>query len=501
MRFCTKCGKEVGPADKVCRHCGNRLVPVQDSRNAVPPVENRPYTPVNQTPVNSEPEPNDSFGVFGEVPECGNYGTGSGNQGYTSPFANASPEMGGQKPTMAGNAAGDQKPPRKSGVNVGILIALVVLIVALIGAAVWFMLNRERFMGSDVPSSVEEIENSAVPEPDSNREEATVTAAPAEVSAPVQNQLYYVTGVADTIKVRADATANGKVLTKLENGNTVTVEDKNSDPYWKIYIEAEEITGYIDRHYLTTEAAAVTDPTTYYVVNTPAYLSVVDSTSSDYKELERMNNGSTLTVLAKPAGDFWYVYANGSKIYGYVLSSYLSTTAPTPSPSAAPAQTNSSQRVFGAGSPPSSYQGVYTTSVAKGYLALRNAKSFDSSNELGELYNGDQVYAIDTSETYWYVYAPSLGMYGYVNSDYLQSGTAGRRASSTGPSGSTLYYASVSSGYLALRTEKSYDEANEIGPIYNGEEVWVIDSSTGTYWYVYSPTLDAYGYVNSNYLS
>ena len=32
---------------------------------------------------------------------------------------------------------------------------------------------------------------------------------------------------------------------------------------------------------------------------------------------------------------------------------------------------------------------TWTVSVAKGYLALRTAKAYDASNEIGELYTGD----------------------------------------------------------------------------------------------------------------
>ena len=58
--------------------------------------------------------------------------------------------------------------------------------------------------------------------------------------------------------------------------------------------------------------------------------------------------------------------------------------------------------------------------VTSGYLALRNAKAYDSSNEIGKLYTGETVQVQDTSDSqYWYVYAPSLGKSGYVNKDYL----------------------------------------------------------------------------------
>ena len=59
---------------------------------------------------------------------------------------------------------------------------------------------------------------------------------------------------------------------------------------------------------------------------------------------------------------------------------------------------------------------------------------------------------------------------------------------------------SVKTGYLALRTAKAFDSRNEIGELYTGDKVEVLDSSDGTYWYVYSPKLGKYGYVNKNYL-
>ena len=51
-----------------------------------------------------------------------------------------------------------------------------------------------------------------------------------------------------------------------------------------------------------------------------------------------------------------------------------------------------------------------------------------------------------------------------------------------------------------MRTAKAYDESNEIGELYTGDVVQVIDSSDSGYWYVYSPKLNKNGYVNKNYL-
>ena len=138
---------------------------------------------------------------------------------------------------------------------------------------------------------------------------------------------------------------------------------------------------------------------------------------------------------------------------------------------------------------------MYSVSVSKGYLALRTAKAYDSSNEIGELYTGDTVEVMDTSDnTYWYVYSAKLGKSGYVNRNYLVAQGGGSYA------GGSSYTVSVSKGYLALRTAKAYDSKNEIGELYSGDTVQVQDTSDSTYWYVYAPKLGKSGYVNRNYL-
>ena len=165
----------------------------------------------------------------------------------------------------------------------------------------------------------------------------------------------------------------------------------------------------------------------------------------------------------------------------------------------------------------------YTVTVASGYLALRNAKAYDSSNEIGELYTGDTVDVTDSSgSTYWTVYSPKHGKTGYVNRAYLANSAGSRtvkvdsgylalgkggyvnknylQGTSSGTSGETRTV-SVSKGYLALRNAKAYDSSNEIGELYTGDTVQLIDTSDATYWYVYSPKLGKNGFVNKNYLT
>ncbi len=328
---------------------------------------------------------------------------------------------------------------------------------------------------------------------------------------------YYVTGCKDVVKVREEPDEESDVLTKLSNGEKVSLVDKDDDEYWEVYIKAEEIIGYMSNHYLTNEKEAVTEPVTKYVNiedgETMTIRSLPKESASAVGILER---GQKVTLMADMAGEFDYIYANKSKTYGYVTGAELSgkkvsTATPTPTPAPAtetpqPAvqaqpqpQAQPQGKIFGPAAAPVNHLGQYYVSVQKGYLALRNAKAFDSSNEIGQMNNGDYVWAIETGGTYWYVYSPSLGMYGYTNSAYLTTSpvTASR------PSGRTylgVYYANVATGYLALRNATAYDPANEIGKISNGSEVDVIDMSAGEYWYVYVPSLNQEGYVNSQYL-
>ena len=66
---------------------------------------------------------------------------------------------------------------------------------------------------------------------------------------------------------------------------------------------------------------------------------------------------------------------------------------------------------------------------------------------------------------------------------------------------SNTYRVNVATGYLALRTDTAFESGNEIGELYTGDLVEVMDYTGATgYWYVYSPKYDNFGYVNNDYL-
>ena len=220
---------------------------------------------------------------------------------------------------------------------------------------------------------------------------------------------------------------------------------------------------------------------TYRVNVATGYLALrTEAALNTANEIGELYTGDLVEVTDYTgATGYWYVYSPKYDRYGYVNNDYLDAIT---------------------SSGGSSYNTTWTVRVNSGYLALRSAKAFDSSNEIGQLYTGDTVWLSDSSDpTYWYVYSPKLNLYGYTDQNYLYGGN-------TGSTGTTTYFGEtrtvhVNSGYLALRTMKAYDSSNEIGQLYTGDTVQILETSDPQYWYVYSPKYDLNGFVNKDYLS
>ena len=270
---------------------------------------------------------------------------------------------------------------------------------------------------------------------------------------------------------------------QLYSGDTVTVQDFSDATYWYVYSPKLGKYGYVNRNYLIgggSSGGSSVSGTPCTVSVSSGYLALRTAMAYDSSnEIGALYSGETVYVQQYTSSNYWYVYSPKLGKYGYVNCNYL----------------------IGGGSSGNTISGTpYTVSVASGYLALRTAMAYDSSNEIGSLYSGDTVYVQQySSSNYWYVYSPKLGKYGYVNCSYLIGGGSSGSSSSGTVSG-TSYTVNVASGYLALRTAMAYDSSNEIGRLYSGETVYVQQYSSSDYWYVYSPKLGKYGYVNANYL-
>lgn len=261
---------------------------------------------------------------------------------------------------------------------------------------------------------------------------------------------------------------------ELYSGDTVELQDASDPTYWYVYSPKHGLYGYVNKDYLvavdTTPSTPAVSGASWTVSVTSGYLALRNAKAYDSSnEIGQLYSGDTVQLQDSSDSTYWYVYSPKLGKYGYVNKAYL---------------------IAPAGSAPAGGSSGWTVSVTSGYLALRNAKAYDSSNEIGQLYTGDTVNVQDSSDsTYWYVYSPKYGKYGYVNRAYLIA-----------PAGSADWTVSVTSGYLALRNAKAFDRSNEIGQLYTGDTVQIQDSSDSTYWYVYSPKLGKYGYVNKSYL-
>ena len=185
---------------------------------------------------------------------------------------------------------------------------------------------------------------------------------------------------------------------ELYSGDTVQVQDTSDSTYWYVYSPKLNKSGYVNRNYLVGGGTANTGGASYTVSVSKGYLALRTAKAYDDKnEIGELYSGDTVQVQDSSDSTYWYVYSSKLNKSGYVNRNYL----------------------VGAGSSTPSVV-TKTVSVSKGYLALRTAKAYDDSNEIGELYSGDTVQVQDTSDsTYWYVYAPKLNKSGYVNKNYL----------------------------------------------------------------------------------
>ena len=184
-----------------------------------------------------------------------------------------------------------------------------------------------------------------------------------------------------------------------------------------------------------------------------------------------MKHGQTVTLIRKDSSGYWLVYAPSAGTFGFVNADYLSKPQGTPND-------------------------MFVAVGMNNYLALRTSMSYNSENEIGKIHFGEPVeYIAPGNSEYCYVYAPTLGKYGYVNRDYLL-----KVANGSDKITYTLYTVKGVDNYLALRTARAYKSSNEIGKIKNGQKVGYVADGDSTYCFVYAPTLGKFGYVNKNYL-
>jgi len=290
-------------------------------------------------------------------------------------------------------------------------------------------------------------------------------------------QTMYVSGSA-TVSVVEDAKGNGSIIGMLSYGDSVSliknvVADRNDTENSMSFIYSETLGnfGYIKSSNLVEFFDEISSGQVYYVNmdNSDFY---VDQSGSAV--LATLKKNDMVTVIAKMSSGYWRASDKMGEI-GYISSGLLSeekiekknnssktsknssskessskteskAESKVESPVQSEVQSQTESRIeisadstdieetpskteseneptvyTGVGDPPTSGYTLYIVDVDIDYLALRSKASSNPDSIIGELYYGTYVDVIDTSGDYWYIYAPSLGMYGFVsgNSDYL----------------------------------------------------------------------------------
>ena len=192
---------------------------------------------------------------------------------------------------------------------------------------------------------------------------------------------------------------------KLYNNDKAILIRFDESQYWLIYAPSAGKFGYVNKDYLVNSNGRefygfANDM--YVAAGMNNYLALRNEMSNrSSNEIGKIYHGQPVEYIAAGNAPYCYVYAPTLDKFGYVNKDYL----------------------IKVGSGDGNYGNFYPSYKVTGtsqYLALRKARSYDSSNEIGKLRNGQTVeYVGSADSTYWFVYAPTLGKYGYANKNYL----------------------------------------------------------------------------------
>ena len=328
---------------------------------------------------------------------------------------------------------------------------------------------------------------------------------------------YYVSGASGQAVLYEDRNIQSQPLAYLQNGAPVEFVEQENNVFYHVIDHSSGLDGYMRIDELVNSLDQVADgggieteidsgvdiQGVYYVTDTKTFLSLRESPSNDANIIAKLYNGYSVGLIDRTSSRYWEVYDYNSGETGYVLKGYLTddennVRAGVEKETVTVTKPSSTKIV-----------GDYYVTGTKNYLAIRSQPSSSSTVEIGKSYNGNVVGLIEkTNGTFWYVYDYSSGLYGYVKCAYLSTAAPqqSQPAQSTEPAQTAPsladdeYIVSGTKNYLAIRSEPSASEDVEIGKTYNGNTVQVIEKTNGTFWYIYDPASNIYGYVKCAYL-
>ena len=213
-------------------------------------------------------------------------------------------------------------------------------------------------------------------------------------------------------------------LYSVKQNDILSVMAKCSDGIWRVKNVKDEV-GYIDQTMLSKSKIKSESSK---AESSKAESSKAESSKSQSSKAESSKAQSSKAESSKAQSS----KAESSKAQSSKAESSKAESSKAQSSKAESSKAESSSseisseeeeivsgKYSGAGEAPESYT-EYIVDVDLGYLALRAAPS-EKGKKIGELYYEEYIYIIDFDGDYWYAYAPSLGMYGYVtgNSEYM----------------------------------------------------------------------------------
>ena len=283
------------------------------------------------------------------------------------------------------------------------------------------------------------------------------------------------------VNVRSGPGNSYSVLTVMKSGTT-TSSLGTSGNWTKVTVNGK--TGYVYSKYLSgtgnttsVQPSTPTTSTSKTVYITASALNVRSGAGTSYNVIGTLTKGKSASVVGTSGN--WYKIKYGSG-YGYIISSYTSTNAPSNSTSNTPPTTSTSNA-----------KTYYCTTAG---LNVRSGPGTSYASK-GSLSLGQAVSVVDSS-SYWHKIKFGSG-YGYVGSKYLSaskpsdSTSTPSNPSSVTPTTKTVY--TTCSLNVRSGAGTSY---SVIGVLASGKSASVVGTSGSWYKIKYG---SGYGYISSKY--
>ncbi|MEG0998934.1 MAG: SH3 domain-containing protein [Clostridiales bacterium] len=250
----------------------------------------------------------------------------------------------------------------------------------------------------------------------------------------------------------------------------------------------------------------------FYVSGVTKYLPLHEKPSDDSKVLSKLYNGSVVLLEEQGDGGFWQVVDYASGISGYIDSTYLTED---PDKVIMLQNKNLDTEFENAGEKSEIISLYYVLNAGEG-VPLYESGKMKKKDIISSLVDGNTMgFVSKKTDAVWRVYDYKSSQYGYVESKYLtdnlealqmaKDAAKAEKAKDTPKDDKKKEKAKKGVEYtvtwgdsaLSVRNSPIKEEGNQIGRVVYGDKVEVVEQTNDTFWYVYVPAQDLYGYVKA----